>query len=74
MLRPVRNYFRSLNIKYNIYINDSQVAAKSKILAEHQNNFCIHVFELLGWKVNYSKSNLIGLKIITYLGFQILAP
>ena len=71
LLRPVRNFFRSLNIRYNVYIDDSQLCAPTAALAESQTNFCIKVFKLLGWNINYKKSHLTPTQQITYLGFLI---
>ena len=71
LLKPMRNFLRSLSIKFNIYIDDGQLWAKTKILAEKKINFVIKCFELTGWVVNYGKSNLIGVQSLKYLGFII---
>ena len=36
LLRPARNFFRSLNIRYNVSINNSQLCAPTAELAESQ--------------------------------------
>ena len=71
LLRPVRNFFRSLNIRYNVYIDDSQLCAETAALAESQTQFCITVFKCLGWDINYKKSQLTAQQQIVYLGFLI---
>ena len=71
LLRPVRNYLRSLLIRFNIYIDDGIVASSSKQLAEFQINFTIKIFKLLGWQINYKKSNLLAKQQIYYLGFNV---
>lgn len=71
LLRPVRNFFRALNIRYNVYIDDSQLCAETIELAESQTKFCIQVFKYLGWDINYKKSQLTASQQIVYLGFLI---
>ena len=71
LLLPVRNYFRSIGIKYSCFIDDSIVCAKYPELAKAQINFVMIVFKLLGWKINLDKSSLIPSKNVIYLGFII---
>ena len=55
LLLPIRNYFRSIGIKYNCFIDDSIVCAKYPELAKAQINFVMIVFKLLGWQINLDK-------------------
>jgi len=71
LLLPVRNYFRSIGIRYSCFIDDSIVCSQYPELAKAQINFVMTVFKLLGWKINLDKSSLIPSKKVVYLGFII---
>ena len=71
LLVPVRNYFRALNIRYNLFIDDSIICCKCPELATQQIEFVMLVFKLLGWKINLQKSSLVPSQKVIYLGFRI---
>ena len=71
LLVPVRNYFRALNIRYNLFIDDSIICCKCPKLATKQIEFVMLCFKLLGWKINLQKSSLVPSQKTIYLGFKI---
>ena len=58
ILKPVISYFRNLGIVIFIYIDDGLLLNKSMEMLKVETDFVIKVIEMLGWEINYKKSEL----------------
>ena len=71
ILRPVLSYLRSLGLVIFIYIDDGLQLNKNEELLKIETNFVLTVLKLLGWKVNFEKSELEPQQRLLVQGFII---
>ena len=72
VLKPVMAFLRSkFNIMISIYLDDMLVQASSKDKALLHGKIVALVLMLLGWSVNWTKSNFVPQQKVVHLGFEL---
>ena len=71
LLKPAVNYFRAHGIKTGIFVDDGALLNINPRVLVVETKFVLTVLQLLGWNVNWEKTEARPSQIMTYQGFQI---
>lgn len=69
-IRPIISYFRSLGVRITVYVDDFLLSADSVDICSSR-DFVLSVFENLGIRTNFEKSNLEPKTRTEYIGYVI---
>ncbi|GFO09415.1 reverse transcriptase [Plakobranchus ocellatus] len=70
VLRPVVQHLRDNNMKVVLYVDDFFLCS-SRDTIEYQKDWALQELAHLGWRVNWSKSNLEPSQKVRYIGYQV---
>ncbi len=71
LIKPITGYLHKKGIRVAIYVDDGQVAGKTKAAAEQDFRFTLSVFQLAGWNVQWKKTSTQATQVLRYLGFKV---
>jgi hypothetical protein len=71
LIKPITGYLHKKGIRVAIYVDDGQVAGKTKAAAEQDFRFSLSVFQLAGWNVQWKKTSTQATQVLRYLGFEV---
>ena len=66
---PIKAFLHKLGIRFHIYIDDGRILGQSKSECYFKAKFAIHIFQLCGFNIQWTKTNLEPLQVATYQGF-----
>ncbi len=71
LVKPVTGDLHRKGIRVAVYVDNGQVAAQGKEMAEQQFQFTLLIFQLAGWNVQWKKTSQQVAQEIRYLGFEV---
>jgi hypothetical protein len=71
LIKPVTGHLHKKGIRVAIYVDDGQVAGKTKEATEQEFRFTLTVFQLAGWNVQWKKTSTQATQVLRYLGFEV---
>ena len=69
--RPLIRYLRKRNVNIFLFVDDSLILGKTTEILKRNVQMTIELFEKAGFLINYTKSQLLPVKIMEFLGFVI---
>lgn len=71
LMKPVVGLLRRLGVKLIIYLDDILILSRSKEKLVQSRNTTLFLLQMLGFMINWKKSMLDAVQVISFLGFEI---
>ena len=69
LMQPIKAFLHNLGIRFNMYIDDGRVVARSDDECRFKTNFTLLCFQLAGFNIQWDKTQSDPSQVMTYQGF-----